>query len=472
LPSLILSSEDYFVLALYFVLILFIGFRAGRKQGKADFLLAGRTLTLPLFVMTLVSSWYGGILGVGEFSYRYGISNWVVQGLPYYLFALIFAWLLAQRIRATNLVTIPDRLHGVYDRKTAILGAILTFLLTTPAPYILMVGILLQVSTGWSLLWCILLGTAATTAYLFTGGFRADVYTDVAEFVVMFIGFGVALAVAASTLGGMDYLTASLPSLHLTWHGGNSWQFIIVWFLIALWTLVDPSFHQRCYAAKDGKTARRGILLSIPIWFIFDALTATTGLYARAVLPDLENPVMAYPMFAETVLPPVAKGLFVAGMLATVMSTLNTMTFISATTLGKDIFCRILPAVGEESMLRATRYGLLFTGLLSIGLCFVFPSVIVLWYVVGTSIIPGLLVPVVTSYFAPLKADARTAFISMIAGWLTATIWLVTGWSGGGPGSGTYPFGIEPMFPGLIASIAVWATGILAGNSKSEQSKS
>ena len=48
--------------------------------------------------MTLVSTWYGGILGVGEFSYRYGISNWVIQGVPYYVFALFFAFLLAKRI--------------------------------------------------------------------------------------------------------------------------------------------------------------------------------------------------------------------------------------------------------------------------------------------------------------------------------------------------------------------------------------
>jgi SSS family solute:Na+ symporter len=388
-----------------------------------------------------------------------------VQGLPYYIFALVFAWLLAERIRATNLVTIPDRLHEVYDRKTALLGAFLTFLLTTPAPYILMVGILLQVTTGWPLFWCIVLGTAATTVYLFTGGFRADVYTDVAEFVVMFLGFLVAVVVAAFTLGGTDYLVTRLPPLHLTWHGGNSWQFIVVWFLIALWTLVDPTFHQRCYAAKDGKTAKRGILLSVPVWFLFDALTATTGLYARAVLTDLNNPVMAYPAFVEAVLPPVAKGLFVAGMLATVMSTLNTMTLISAITLGRDLYCRMKSMVNGDAVTRATRYGLVLTGALSISLCLVIPSVIDLWYVVGTSIIPGLLAPVVISYFPALRVTPAFAFASMLSGWLTATLWLGVGWPAQGMGAGVYPLGIEPMFAGLFASFAVWGAGILLRNS-------
>ncbi len=463
------APEDYIVLALYFAMILVIGFAAGRKsRGRTDFLLAGRTLTLPLFVMTLVSSWYGGILGVGEFSYRYGISNWIVQGLPYYFFALLFAWLLAKRIRATNLVTIPDRLHQVYDRRTALLGALLTFFLTSPAPYILMVGILLQVSFGWPLHWCILIGTAATTVYLFSGGFRADVYTDVAEFGVMFLGFGVAIPIAVGKLGGFDFIADSVPPLHLTWHGGNSWQFLVVWFLIALWTLVDPSFHQRCYAAINEKTAQRGILFSIPFWFLFDAMTATTGLYARAVVPDLVDPVMAYPMFAEAVLPPVAKGLFFAGMLATVMSTLNTMAFISATTLGRDILSRMNNITDESSVTRLVRIGLVGTAALSIALCFAIPSVIGLWYVVGTSIIPGLLVPLVTSYFDKWRVNASYAFASMLSGWLVSTLWLAAGWSKSPGISDAYPLGIEPMFPGLFASVAVWAAGILWRNSKSE----
>jgi SSS family solute:Na+ symporter len=258
-----------------------------------------------------------------------------------------------------------------------------------------------------------------------------------------------------SNLGGFDFIADSVPPLHLTWHGGNSWQFLIVWFLVALWTLVDPSFHQRCYAAKDAKTARRGILLSIPFWFLFDALTATTGLYARAVLPDLQDPVMAFPMFAERVLPPIAKGLFFAGMLATVMSTLNTMAFISATTLGRDIIGRIF---GSDDEPAAVRIGLVVTSLLAVILAVAIPSAIGLWYTIGTSIIPGLLVPLVSSYFARLKVSAPFAFASMLSGWSISTLWLAAGW-GSGPGTAAYPMGIEPMFPGLAASLVAWGIG-------------
>jgi len=38
-----------------------------------------------------VATWYGGILGVGEYTWRYGVSNWLVFGVPYYLAAAGFA---------------------------------------------------------------------------------------------------------------------------------------------------------------------------------------------------------------------------------------------------------------------------------------------------------------------------------------------------------------------------------------------
>lgn len=455
-----LAPIDVIIIAGYFLAVIALGFFSGRRAPSAsDFLLAGRSLTLPVFVMTLVSTWYGGILGVGEFSYRYGISNWIVQGAPYYFFAMVFAMLLAEKIRATNFATIPDKLHEAYDLKTAVLGAILTFFLMTPAPYILMIALLLQMVTGWSYLACVLLGTLATTVYLWFGGFRSDVNTDIFEFFLMFAGFGVILPFAYQKFGGWEFITSHVPPMHLSWNGGNSLQFVIVWFFIALWTLVDPSFHQRCYAAKSGKVACNGILVSIIFWFLFDAMTATAGLYARAAIPDLSQPLMAYPALGELTLPPVAKGLFYVGMLATIMSTLNTLAFVSATTLGRDIVWRLRGRQGGDAEENAhTRWGLVAAGVLAIVLALWIPSVITLWYLIGTAIIPGLLIPLVTSYFPSWKAPRSFAFAAMLCGWGVSTAWLIAGWSVE-LGGEHYPWDIEPMYPGVAVSALLWGMG-------------
>ena len=61
---------DFVPIALYIILLLFFGFKARHKDAdKSEFLLSRRTLSIPAFVATLVSTWYGGILGVGEFVY-------------------------------------------------------------------------------------------------------------------------------------------------------------------------------------------------------------------------------------------------------------------------------------------------------------------------------------------------------------------------------------------------------------------
>jgi SSS family solute:Na+ symporter len=467
----ILSALDQIIIFGYFAVVLVVGFLATRKSADAvDYLLAGRSLTLPIFVMTLVSTWYGGILGVGEYSYRFGISNWVVQGVPYYIFAAIFAFALAKRVRESNLLTIPDKLHQAYDLKTAVLGSFLTFLLMTPAPYVLMLAVLLHLLTGWGLFLCLLIGTVATTAYLFFGGFRADVYTDVLEYVLMFVGFGIILPFAYGKFGGLEFIQQHVPPLHLTWNGGNSLQFVLVWFFIALWTLVDPSFHQRCYAAQSGAVARKGILISIVFWFVFDAMTATAGLYARAALPDLDQPMMAYPLLAEVTLPAGMKGLFYVGLLATIMSTLNTLAFVSATCLGRDIVWRVRRDADESKVNRYTQWGLVATALVSVALAWFIPSVIRLWYTIGTVIIPGLLVPLVSSYFGRWRVSAPFAFAAMLCGWVMSLVWLAVGWTQQLGVSDYYPWGIEPMYPGLVVSLIAWGLGMIARGRRKPQS--
>lgn len=460
-----LSTIDALLILLYFLVILFVGYRSARRTSpeEEDFLLAGRSLTLPVFVMTLVSTWYGGILGIGEFTYRYGISNWLVLGVPYYLFAAIFAVFLAKKVRATNLFSIPDKLQLAYDKRTAVLGAILTFLLMTPAPYVLMLSLLLHILFGWSLTVGMAVTAVVAFSYLYLGGFRSDVATDLVEFVLMFIGFAVIIPFTVSRFGGIEFLTEYLPPVHLEWQGGHSVQFIVAWFFIGLWTLVDPAFHQRCYAAKDGTTAQRGILVSIAFWLVFDFMTVTVGLYARATMPSLEEPMMSYPLFAERILPPVAKGVFFIGMLATVMSTLNTLALVSAQTLGRDIFLRVqLSEFNKQTSphlaTRSTRVGLIVSFLLSMALAFAVPSVIQLWYTIGTVAIPGLLIPLMASYFGPLNIPAKYAFRSMLFGWLTSLGWLIAGHLAY---DGSYPLGLEPMIPGLLVSLVLWSIGKL-----------
>ncbi len=421
------SILDITIIVLFFLVLLLVGFlsSSNEKNNTESFLLSNRNIGLTLFVLTNVSTWYGGILGVGEFVYRYGLLNWLTQGIPYYIFAFLFAIFLARKIRKSSLYTIPDKLRLTYGNKVGLVGAILVFILVSPAPYILMIGNLISIIFNFPLIIGLLIGVIFSLSYLIYGGYKADVYTDVFLFFIMFIGFSIMIFVLFSSFDGIEFLSNNLPESHLKLTGDASVTFIIVWFLLALWTFADPGFHQRTYAAKDGNTAMKGILISIILWIFFDFLTNITGLYARAILPDLQNPVLSYPLLANKVLGSGLKGLFFIALFATILSTSNSFFFLSGTTLGRDLFYNISKVKDENKIKTYTIIGLIITAILSIVFAMFIPSVIQLWYVIGSICIPGLIILIISAYYPKFKVSNKIAFIELITTTLSSFIWFL-----------------------------------------------
>ena len=420
-----------------------------RTSSVMEYLLAGRRLTLWPFVATLVSTWYGGVLGVGEYSYRYGISNWLVFGVPYYLAALAFALLLAARARRSAALSIPEQLTACYGRAAGRLGALLVILLAVPAAYALMMGELLGVVTGWPLGVAVAVGVLFTIVYAVSGGFRTVVAANALQFVLMYLGFLVLLPVALGHVGGFAALWSALPASHRAWDGGLGAQAVVVWYFIAMQTLVEPTFYQRCYAAATPAVARRGVLVSILFWLVFDFLTTFSGLAARVALPNLADPVLAYPALARLVLPPAANGLFVVAMVATVMSTLHSYLFLTAATVGHDAAPEIAARLGER---RFMMLALALTGVVATVMALAFRSVVAIWHDIGSIVTAALLLPLAASH-APERHRFRPrwATVSLIATALTATGWLLARSS-----EGRYPLGVEPIFPALAVSALCW----------------
>lgn len=424
------SFADILIILAFFAAILFIGFYTGRRTGNdaSDYLLSGRKLSLFLFVAVNVSTWYGGILGVGEFTYRYGIVSWFTQGFPYYIFAFLFAIFFAKKIREASLFTIPDKMTEVYGRNVGLLSAIIVFVLVSPAPYLLMTGNLLSLIFDIDVIPALLISLLLSIVYLIRGGFRSNVYVDVFQFFVMFAGFILIVIFSGVQFGSIDFLSSSVPENHLNITGGMSPTFLIVWFLIALWTIADPGFHQRCYAARSGNIAKWGIIISIFFWALFDFLTTTTGLFAKGVLPELENPVLAFPLFAEQVLPSGIKGIFYAALFATILSTQISFLFLSGTTIGRDfIYHGVVPLNGtkpDESKLKTfTVIGLIISGVIALLLAYLIPSVIEIWYTIGSLFIPGIILPVVSAYYPKLRVSSKIILIEMITAFISSTVW-------------------------------------------------
>ncbi|NUM75639.1 sodium:solute symporter family protein [candidate division KSB1 bacterium] len=447
-----LSALDYFILLLYLMALLVLGFMRSRKTTGTleEYLVAGRRLSLPAFVATLVATWYGGILGVGEFSYQYGVSNWLVFGVPYYLHALIFALFLAGRARRAPVLTIPEQLETAYGRRAGMAGAFFITILATPAPYVLMLGVLCEMLFGWPLWLGVVVGTFFSIIYCFRGGLPAVVRTEILQFILMYLGFALILIFAVSRYGGWDFLQQQLPATHLTWHGGNSPQYILVWYFIAMSTLVDPSFYQRCFAAKSESVARWGIIVAIGFWICFDFMTTATGLYARAILPGLENPAASYPELALHLLPSAARGIFFAALLAIIMSTIDSFSFLAAISLGKDIFAKFGQNVSESRATALTQIGMIITFIVAVLIALWAKSIVAIWYQIGTIITPALLLPLASSFSARWKMSPAAALLSMILSAGVTGLWLASG------RAGNYWLNVEPVYVGLLISMAIF----------------
>mgnify|MGYP003492518680 FL=1 len=419
-------------------------------------MLSGRKIGLLLFILINVSTWYGGIIGVGEFTYRYGLVSWVTQGLPYYFFAFLFALFFAGKIRAASLFTIPDKLEEVYGKKVGLLSALIVFILVSPAPYLLMAANLISIVFDINIIFALIIALILSASYLIKGGFRSNVYADAFQFFVMFAGFIVIVIVSATSFGGFDFLQANLPSSHLSITGETSPASITVWFLIALWTFADPGFHQRCYAAKSGEIAKKGILISIIFFALFDFLTTSTGLYAKAVLPDLSQPMMAYPLFAEKVLGSGLKGIFYAAMFATIISTLNSFLFLSATTIGRDFIFRLNKNSKEEKIKSYTVIGIIISGIISILIAYLIPSVVEIWYTIGSLFIPGIILPVVSAYYSKLRITSKWIITEIVFAISFGLMWFYF--------RDTFSeilSEIEPMIIGLFAALLIHTFGLL-----------
>jgi SSS family solute:Na+ symporter len=456
------SPLDWGLIALYFGLLAFVWLRRfGSRPSDEDYFVAGRAVTLPAFVATLVTTWYGGILGVGEYSWRYGIANWLVFGVPYYVGALLFAWAFARRARESRHFTIPDLLRARFGRGAATVGALAVFAQSAPSAYVLMLGTLFAAMFGAPLVPCVVAAAVLSVFYVDRGGLRTVVLTDQVQFVLMYGGFVVMLAFLFAHHGGLGFLLPRVPATHWVWNGGNPPGAIFVWYFIALSTLVDPGFFQRAYAARDPQLARRGVLWSIVFWIVFDFMTTTTGMYARALLPNLKDPVFAFPELARITLPPVALGLFYLGMIATVMSTIDSYAFIAATTVGRDLLWRLRGERPGDVQPALSRIGLWAATAFATALALANPSVISIWHDVGSVVTSTLLLPVTLATVGGRRPGPRGAVVLMLVPCAVSLGWVLVKSLARAPGA--YPWSIEPIYAGLAASLITWPA-VLAFN--------
>lgn len=417
---------DWFV----FALILFITFIfviiGNRRQEKLspdkptliDYLVMGRQLTLPLFVGTLVATWYGGIFGVTQIAFEKGIFNLVTQGGFWYLSYLIFAFFLVDKVKHYEALTLPDLIGKMFGPKSAKIAALFNFFNVLPIAYTIGIGIFIRTLSGWGLNVSMLAGLAIVLSYSLKGGLRSVVLSDMIQFYTMCTGVLSVLLFSIFKYGGLNFLEQKLPPHYFSITSDVGILPTLVWGFIALSTLVDPNFYQRCFAAKSPQVAKKGIIISTLIWFGFDICTTFGAMYARAVIPEADSS-HGYLIYALQLLPHGLKGFFLAAILATILSTLDSYIFLAGATLSYDLNHQ---ATKKRPYLHAL--GLIFVALISIFLANLFSGNIkMVWKTLGSYSAGCFLFPVLYGHFSQRKISDNAFVASCLTGVVTMTFW-------------------------------------------------
>jgi len=129
------------------------------------------------------------------------------------------------------------------------------------------------------------------------------------------------------------------------------------------------------------------------------------------------------------------------------MSTIDSNGLISAITFGRDILWRIQEKDESSDSIEHMRKGLVVMAFIAVLLAISIPSIVRLWYVIGSIIVPGILLPFLLT-FSKIKLQQGKSVIFIIMPVIIAISWFVLGHY-----SSRYPFGIEPFYPGLLTSI-------------------
>lgn len=387
---------DYAVIAVYMAVVLGIGFYFSKGENTAkEYLLGGKRLPVLAValscVMTMLSS-ISIVMVPGEI-YNYGFTLFALNDLfcwmaiPAYLIFVRFYFKLGSftpyeylEYRYTPGIRTLVAVGGFYSR-TLYIGMVLY---TTSKIF--------QGAYGWEPSVTILLVGVVGVAYTVMGGMKAVVWTDVLQFFFLAGGLIVIVTVLCLNVEG-----GPVEAVLFAWREGHGVpQFRdpdfykitpytrLLFFLLLYHAVIGPIGQacgnqikiQRLLSTKDWQAGLKSeiisvlvsLALSLPLLFIGFALVTYYHQNPDPVIAKLGGDAVFF-RFVSTKLPSPLPGLFMAAMLAAIMSTLDSGINSMATVYLKEFHCRYFNKnMDDAQQVRVSKYATLIVGAVSVAL--------------------------------------------------------------------------------------------------------
>ncbi|MGB3623531.1 sodium/solute symporter [Ketobacter sp. MCCC 1A13808] len=368
MPS--LATLDYVIIAIYLLVVIGVCIRVTKRSPDADELfLASRSLGpwvigLSLFASNISSTTLIGLPGA---AWETGISvanyEWMA-GLVLMLTALFVAPVfIKQRIS-----TVPEVLERRFDpRMRKYLSGTSLFLsivLDTAGSLYAGALVLMMFFPGLALAPTCAAMALFAGIYTTAGGLRAVAYTDVLQTLVLLAG---SLLLSIIVFGQFDYswsqVTSRLDAQHLSlirplddpalpWLGTLIGLPILGFYY---WTM-NQYVAQRLLGARDADAAGKGALIAAALKLLPLFFMVLPGAMAAALFTDLERSDTVFPRLIAEFAPPGLAGLMLAGLMAAIMSSVDSTLNSASTLFIMDFVKPKKPAMTHQQMATWGRY--------------------------------------------------------------------------------------------------------------------
>ena len=457
----------YTVLVLYLGIMAFIGWYAGRKtnnigdffvlSGKAGVVVSGIAYFSTQFSM-------GTFLGTPGTIYGVGYAGMAIS-VPGAVFCMILPALLIGRKLITlghkyGFLTMADYLTDRYHSKnmSGVLGVMmLFFLVPMMGAQIIGAGVIVHVFTGLPE-WVGVVGMGIIVIlYCMTGGMKGAMMTDVIQGSLMIATAVVTFIVSVVMGGGFSNINHTLQSMneaYLTFPGANGympWTYyvsnIVLW---SFFTMGQPHLFTKFFAMKDHKTMFKAILLGTAGMFFSATLIEWAGVNGIASIQNIEKADQIIPMILQRGLNPFLASIFIAGIVAAGMSTIDGILVTTTGAVTRDIYQKIINKdATDEAVMKLSKVVTVIIGIIVI--CFgVFqPGSI---FEINLFAFSGMAIFVVPILFGIYwkKATAKGAVAAVIAGIISLLLFTLN------PSVKALAMGFHALFPTtIIASIVM-----------------
>jgi solute:Na+ symporter, SSS family len=431
-------------------------YKVTQVKSKTDFLVAGRTLSWPVLVFTLLSSWIGAgsLLAGAENAYRNGfVALWQPAGG---WIGLLIIGLIAGRARHFAQFTVPDLLEARYNAAARVFATVAIVISYT-------VIVSYQFIGGGDILHLIFPALQRTTGlYIIAGfvifftaaaGMASIAYLDLVIGSLVTGTVIVAVPILLARVGGWHTVRSSLPETHFQVLGNYSFGGALGLALPTLLLLVgNQGMYQKFFSAKSESDARKSVVGWIIGTMILETLLVVVAVIASARL-HTDRPREIIPLTARQALPSLLGAILLGGVFAKVISTANNYLFSPATNLIHDVYERFIDRTAtERRTLIVSRAIVILLGLFAILQATRFQSVLEASLYAYT-VYGAAVTPVVMAVFFWRRTTTQGAITSILLGTAITVAWQL-GQQYGSQSLKNEIGWIPAVYPALICSVA------------------